>query len=213
MTVLHPLTFPLQVWNSMYFEKITLNSLGCSLRLCHSRTPCTRPSRGTLSILDLTGIHTINVDYCGCDRAPLPRVQLMRSGWWPATLDRPQTAVSFRLLKFFDVLTVESKVNKYDFHKTLSHLTCNTQTTEVKVLSTTNCCARHLTLLKNRYKEFGRCIREFKHIMMAKRFGRAHDPAGISGTPAGACAIECPACPLPGKNLPTGWKSELAKDK
>jgi hypothetical protein len=39
---------------------------------------------------------------------------------------------------------------------------------------------------------------------MLKRAGRAHDPAGIEATMEGKCAIECPACPLPGKNLLEG---------
>lgn len=41
---------------------------------------------------------------------------------------------------------------------------------------------------------------------MLKRSGRGHDPAGIESTLDGECAVECPACPHPGKNLPDGWE-------
>lgn len=41
---------------------------------------------------------------------------------------------------------------------------------------------------------------------MLKRAGRGHDPAGAAATKVGECAIECPACPHPGRNLPVGWE-------
>lgn len=53
--------------------------------------------------------------------------------------------------------------------------------------------------------------REWRHLKMMKRAGRGHDLDGLSGTPAGVCAVECPACPLPGKNLPPDYdKATLA---
>lgn len=42
---------------------------------------------------------------------------------------------------------------------------------------------------------------------MLKRSGRGHDPLGIESTVDGECAVECPACPHPGKNLPVDWQS------
>lgn len=41
---------------------------------------------------------------------------------------------------------------------------------------------------------------------MLKRAGRGNDPCGIESTLDGECAIECPACPHPDKNLPEGWE-------
>ncbi|KAJ7733474.1 hypothetical protein B0H16DRAFT_1468065 [Mycena metata] len=42
---------------------------------------------------------------------------------------------------------------------------------------------------------------------MLKRAGRGHDPTGTMGTAPGECALLCPACPQPGKNLPENWES------
>jgi Kyakuja-Dileera-Zisupton transposase len=42
---------------------------------------------------------------------------------------------------------------------------------------------------------------------MLKRAGRGHDPNGVEATTKGECAVICPACPQPGKNLPDGWES------
>lgn len=49
-------------------------------------------------------------------------------------------------------------------------------------------------------------VREYRHSKMVKRAGRAYDPAGVKGTPPGALAIPCRACPQPTMNLPAGWQ-------
>ncbi|KAJ7174245.1 hypothetical protein B0H12DRAFT_1246897 [Mycena haematopus] len=59
---------------------------------------------------------------------------------------------------------------------------------------------------KERYHAFLRMTREWRHIRMLKRAGRGHDPNGIANTKLGECALACPACPQPGKNLPANWK-------
>ena len=35
---------------------------------------------------------------------------------------------------------------------------------------------------------------EWRHILMAKRAGRGHEPSGIAGTEHGGLAVECPSC-------------------
>jgi hypothetical protein len=64
----------------------------------------------------------------------------------------------------------------------------------------TKCC------VKDRYNQFLPVIRIWRHLKMLKRAGRGHDPAGIASTLDGECAVECPACPHPGINLPEGWE-------
>jgi hypothetical protein len=43
-------------------------------------------------------------------------------------------------------------------------------------------------------------------LKQVKRGGGAHHPKPFVFVPDGAFAIECPACPHPGKNLPVGWE-------
>jgi hypothetical protein len=50
-------------------------------------------------------------------------------------------------------------------------------------------------------------VREWRHLKMLKRSGRGHDPAGVKNTQEGECAVLCPACPQPGKNMPSGWEA------
>ena len=45
-------------------------------------------------------------------------------------------------------------------------------------------------------------IREWRHLKMLKRAGRAQDPTGAVGTACGELVVECPACPKPGVNIP-----------
>ena len=42
---------------------------------------------------------------------------------------------------------------------------------------------------------------------MLKRAGQGQDPAGANATAPGELAVECPACPHPGRNLPESWES------
>ncbi|KAJ7435721.1 hypothetical protein B0H11DRAFT_2295375 [Mycena galericulata] len=61
--------------------------------------------------------------------------------------------------------------------------------------------------VRDRYDEFLRMAREWRHLQMLKPVGRGHAPDGVDGTKDGECALLCPACPQPGKNLPPNWKN------
>jgi hypothetical protein len=48
-------------------------------------------------------------------------------------------------------------------------------------------------------------MRIWRHLHMLKRAGRGQDPFGAVGTQEGELAVECLACPHPGRN-PDGWE-------
>ncbi|KAF7971126.1 hypothetical protein HWV62_22000 [Athelia sp. TMB] len=50
-------------------------------------------------------------------------------------------------------------------------------------------------------------VREYRHLKMLKRGGRAFDPDGVNTTLPGSLAIPCRACPMPDVNLPRGWRN------
>lgn len=60
-------------------------------------------------------------------------------------------------------------------------------------------------LPQDRYEQFMFATRIWRHLKLAKRGGRGHDPTGVDRTEPGQCAVECPACPHPGRNLPPDW--------
>lgn len=55
-----------------------------------------------------------------------------------------------------------------------------------------------------------RCVRQWRHLKDLKRGAAGHTTTPIDELDGGALAVECPACPHPGRNLPTGW--DIAPD-
>ena len=47
-------------------------------------------------------------------------------------------------------------------------------------------------------------------LLAGKRAGRGNVRDGATAVPPGSCAVECPACPHPGKNLPGDWQTAPA---
>lgn len=103
--------------------------LGLRVQLGHTaRETCSNPVRapgGDFVVLDINGIHEVGLDFCGCQMSKLHFVQLLRYGWFPASVDRPKTAATFSMLKFFQMLNFESKASPFEFHSTLARLTDN----------------------------------------------------------------------------------------
>jgi hypothetical protein len=70
-----------------------------------------------------------------------------------------------------------------------------------------------MCLVQNHYQEFINMTRIWRNLQMFKRAGRAYKTDGIATTKPGGCALECPACPHPGKNLPSDWKDAEPEKK
>lgn len=203
-----------QRWNGAFFDTTTtLCDLGLRVQLGHNGSCCPRSLKNKVpfTVVAMNGIHSVSVDYCACDVAVGGeyRQQAMRFGWWPATLDLPQSMVTFEALNVFERLTLTSKISMYDFYRSLAQLTDGITTGSVKVSVPWPSLRSYLLILhyQNRYREFIRCVKQCRNVTSMKRGARGHDVSGIRGTPAGACAVECPACPHPGRNLPVGWEA------
>jgi len=54
--------------------------------------------------------------------------------------------------------------------------------------------------IQNRYRELMMIAREWRDLLLRKRFGFGHDLDSNPGQ--GDLALFCPACPQPGINLP-----------
>ncbi|KAI0060273.1 hypothetical protein BV25DRAFT_1871286 [Artomyces pyxidatus] len=188
----------IQRWNGAFFEAHSLSEAGLCIQLGHDGLECPnpRPHTSTLTVIDITGVHKVTVCYCDCGlmQTVFNYTQLLRARWWPATVKRPRTVTTFRTCKLFHALTIQGKVNAYDFWNGLVRVTDGTG----------------LKKPANHYKDFIRSLRCFRNLRMAKRGGRAHDPSGIQATKAGELVVECPACPQPGRNMPDGWEDAPA---
>ncbi|KAJ7075020.1 hypothetical protein B0H15DRAFT_792356, partial [Mycena belliarum] len=188
-----------QHWSGSAWKRMGLRALGLRMQLGHrrgeicpgvlARTPEEVEAAETDSfcIVDTEMIHEVSLDFCTCGTAPSRTVQLLRARLYPATTLRPRSAATFRVLRKFHMMSFESKCSAYEFYNALARKTNNTGTFQPR----------------NRYSEFLRMTREWRHIQMLKRSGRIHITGGARDIEAGACALLCPACPQPGKNLPT----------
>jgi hypothetical protein len=76
-------------------------------------------------VIDMTGIHNIDVTFCQCDGNIKKRQQLMRVCWWPATARDPQTCMTFGVVRLFQILNCLGKVSAHDFLRSLELLTNN----------------------------------------------------------------------------------------
>lgn len=52
-----------------------------------------------------------------------------------------------------------------------------------------------------------RMIREWRYLKSLKRAGGQQQSNGADDRELGSCAVVCPACPQPGRNLPDGWEA------
>lgn len=200
-----------QKWNGLHFERSNLASIGLRVQLGHhgNKCPAPVPAFSQFVVADVTGLHPINADYCGCDGYVIPHQQLLRAGWYPASISRPRTAFTLEYLDTFHKLTLQGKLAVYDFFLAISRKTDHTGLikTPVCASSLSDCYPVLPRTLQVRWHATSLVIRQWRYLQMCKRSGRGHDPVGVSGTPRGANAIECPACPQPGRNLPSDWQS------
>lgn len=108
----------------MYFEDLQLREIGFSIVIGHEGGSCPRPGPliNDFTILDTSGIHVVPVSFCQCPTAPHVRIQLLRTGWFPATLERPRSAFTFDCLETFQLLNLQGKLSAHDYCKTLDHI-------------------------------------------------------------------------------------------
>ncbi|KAK0433276.1 hypothetical protein EV421DRAFT_1741723 [Armillaria borealis] len=126
----HPVLIVTKEWMGSFYRRMTLKDLGLIIQLGHAiGDSCLRPAENSrlMVVIDINGIHKVSVNFCGCHRAEAQYIQLLRTRWFPATVDLPCTAVTFRALNHFQMLTFMSKVSAYEYYHTLSRFTDNTR--------------------------------------------------------------------------------------
>ncbi|KAL1740941.1 hypothetical protein HDZ31DRAFT_67421 [Schizophyllum fasciatum] len=185
-----------------YFRRTTLQNLGLRVQLMHPPGDyCLLPASADrdFTVIHHNGIHRVSVDFCHCGRGQSfqHRQQLMRNGWWPASVANPQTCASIACLRQFYKINNLSKVAVYEYYRALQQLSDNTG----------------VGMVIDKRRVFMHIIRQFRHIQLLKRGGRGHVEDGVATTRDGQLALRCPACPLPGRNLPSDWQSAPVSDR
>ncbi|KAF9777722.1 hypothetical protein BJ322DRAFT_1015452 [Thelephora terrestris] len=197
-TVLFHRDLPLhkiQRWNGAFFETVSLESLGLVINLSHSGGACpVNTDTKRIFVVDLSGYHFVRIRFCTCPHTSFLDLfrQFLRVRWFPASILQPKTVFTFDLLDTYHKISMQGKLNLYDFYTAIMQKTDN----------------RGHTKIKYRYHEISRCVRQWRHLKEIKRGAAGHTSATIDELGDGALAIECPACPHPGRNLPPEWENE-----
>ena len=78
-----------------------------------------------LTVVDVTGIHFIRVNYCTCAGSDREYLQLLRCRLYPATLQMPRTAFTFTLLDDFIRDNLECGTSGMNYYSKLRRITSN----------------------------------------------------------------------------------------
>ncbi|KAF9777681.1 hypothetical protein BJ322DRAFT_1114817 [Thelephora terrestris] len=189
----------IQLWNGDFFENTSLETLGLVVDLSHSGEKCPMVTESKcIFVIDVSGYHFVRVRFCVCPHTSFLETfrQLLRVRWFPASILQPKTVFTFDLLDTYHKISMQGKLNLYDFYNAIMQKTDN----------------RGHSKIEYRYHEMSRCVRQWRHLKDIKRGAAGHSIVAVDDLGDGALAVECPACPHPGRNLPPGWENE-SKDK
>ncbi|KAJ7483686.1 hypothetical protein B0H11DRAFT_1914569 [Mycena galericulata] len=145
-------------WTGDFFKRRSLQSLGLIVQLGHLPgygCPSASEAHTNFVLIDVTGVHSIHLRFCGCDGTVQHRQQLMRACWWPATARDPRTCATFAVVRLFQILNCQGKL-----------LTNNDG----------------LDPVPDRRRAFRHIVRQYRIIQMMKRAGRGHDPSALLNT-------------------------------
>jgi hypothetical protein len=96
-------------------------------QLGHGGFPCPSPDDAvrTLVVIEAPTIHQIRVRYCKCSKSDEADnlEQLLRNGWYPATVTDPKTVATFRSLESYRLYAVLGNMNVKDFVTAMERMT------------------------------------------------------------------------------------------
>ncbi|KAJ7182645.1 hypothetical protein C8R43DRAFT_869153 [Mycena crocata] len=192
----------LEKWTGRRFlkQRDWLKRLGLRIQLGHppgAICPYRFSAAKDFVLYNLSGVHEINIDFCGCANPedpyghPLPqRQQFMRACWWPATVKAPNTCATWAVLRFFQILNCLGKLLAYDSLRGLERCTNNDG----------------LEKVPDRRKPYMHIMRQYREVKRGKRHKRGHKKGGMRVTSQGELTIKCRQCPRPHYNIPEGWE-------
>ena len=160
-------------------------------------------------VIHTNGIHTVHLQFCRCTDVPW-HIQLLRIGWYPATPLKPQTCATLDALRQFHFLNLQGKLTGYSYYRSLEYMSDNTGLNPPPVsarIASACIYQSNIQYMQDRLPSWMLMVREYRHLKMLKRGGRAFDPDGVNATLPGSLAIPCRACPMPDINLPRGWRN------
>ncbi|KAH9002325.1 hypothetical protein EDB86DRAFT_2800734 [Lactarius hatsudake] len=221
------------LWNTTHYTPVTLHSLGFALYIGHGGAPCPQTPEGPstnleisdglfdsldmylesnendasrvrtadsgnplFTVVDRSGVFDMEIVFCVCSGMDNMGEQLLRAGLFPSTFKQIETLFTFSVLEDFITDNLECKTTAQQYYSKLQSMTSKMFPNKVQ----------------NRYKQLLRASRQWRDLKTRMESGLGHQPETES-PPDGAMAVFCPACPQPGINLPTDWKTLYPPDQ
>jgi hypothetical protein len=164
-----------------------------------------RMGKDVIVVVDSAGVFQHQVAWCTCNNDH--PMQLFKDGLFPASFKRPETVFTFRVLDDFYLDAMECTTVARSFYQKIRRMTNSTFPSKVPVsfrkyfIASTN-----MNQNQNRYRELMRVSRQWRDLVVRKRFGYAHATDDLPGD--GDLALFCASCPQPGINLQEGWQED-----
>jgi hypothetical protein len=159
------------------------------------------------TVVDRSGLFSMEVIFCVCPDVGNTDAQLLRAGLFPASFKQTETLFTVSILDDFLTDNLECKTMAQQYYSKLQSMTSKTFPNNIPVMS---CCIpigiSH-TILQNRYRQLLRASRQWQDLKNQKESGVRYMSKG-EPIPDGSMAIFCPACPQPSINLPMDWQTK-----
>ncbi|KAJ3738532.1 hypothetical protein EV360DRAFT_58115 [Lentinula raphanica] len=187
-----------EVWDDTrgYFSRQDISTVpvqGHTIPLGHGGIPCPKASEPMLmTLVDVNGIHATRVSFCQCTDHSKWR-QLFDANFFSATVDQPQTAFTFELLRHWTILNLQSKITAHHYVAALHRQTDNVFTGNIPDIS----------------NQFRFVARIWPLFLAEKRSGYFHGNE-MTGSfplrPVNDLRNSCVVCPEDGVNMEPGWE-------
>ncbi|TFY54792.1 hypothetical protein EVJ58_g8650 [Rhodofomes roseus] len=180
------------IFKTGYFIASSLYAAGLRVNFGHGNRPCEIEANASvrkLTVVDITGVHSLRASICDCPGADKDIFQLLTMGLYPGSISRPRTCFTFRVLDDFLLTNKVSGIAAQSYFERLRRLS--------------NSAFPHR--VPNRYRELLRTSRQWRNLKYRKWKGYGH---GCGDLGPGKLTLSCVACPRSGINLAAGWENE-----
>ncbi|KAF8169238.1 hypothetical protein BJ912DRAFT_862222 [Pholiota molesta] len=160
---------------------------------CSAATATDSLQNAYVRIVHTNGVHCLAMVSCQCQGSTQLPLDLVASRLWPTSFHTIRTLFTNHLLRYFRLCNLELKASAYQFYMLLRRLSNPIAPGDVPDL----------------YREFRRLSRLWRWTKKLRGAGFGHNGKDPMHVDRGELANYCPACPQPGKNLRSDWKSDV----
>ncbi|KAJ3710096.1 hypothetical protein C8R42DRAFT_648974 [Lentinula raphanica] len=184
-----------RVWDGSFFVRSDISTLreNHAVQLGHHGQPCPtldNPKPVKFTVVHSNGVHGTRISFCNCGSGSRVE-QLMRARLFPSSLEEPQIAFTFTVMREYDIHSLQGKIPAYDYVLSLRRLTDNI----------------HMDRVNDPYQPFMLAARAWRYLKAQIRLGGVFkiNERYLPHRPANSLIVQCPMCPDPAINMVGDW--------